>query len=502
LHFYGQYLATMRNILVSWYAYNNDFMIEQRGNQRREMGLVNETGPTFTVHKHFWEDSRYDKHIILYSGDKKDDIEKLDLLVSELNNQFKKHIIITKQVIIDDPINVSEIFSKLQLVLAELTNDKTEIFISPGTPAMQTAWYLLGTHFKNKVTLFQVRDARHTKNRIPEKIIVTLDSSLLPTNIVVAQKEQDRPKTQEDILITESLIPIYTKALMISRTADVGCLILGENGTGKENLASYIHENSNRNKNPFIAVNCAAFTDELLRSELFGHEKGSFTGADNKKIGVFQAANGGTVFLDEIGDISPKMQVSLLRVLQTKKIQPIGSAKETEINVRVIAATNKDIEAMTDNNEFRTDLFYRLAVTELKLPPLRERGKKEMLELIEHFNDRFAKRFIDKGKLKISKETIELLISYGFKGNVRELENMFIHFYTFCEKEITVYDLPDRVKSNNTKTLTLADNEKSHIIKVFNLNKGNILASAKLLNIHRDTLKRKLTDYGIRAQNE
>ena len=153
MHFYGQSLATMSNILVSWYAYNNDFMIEQRGNQRREMGLVNETGPTFTVHKHFWEDSRYDKHIILYSGDKKDDIEKLDLLVSELNNQFKKHIIITKQVLIDDPINVSEIFSKLQLVLAELTNDKTEIFISPGTPAMQTAWYLLGTHFKNKVTL-------------------------------------------------------------------------------------------------------------------------------------------------------------------------------------------------------------------------------------------------------------------------------------------------------------------------------------------------------------
>src|SRR5690606_18595204 len=125
-----------------------------------------------------------------------------------------------------------------------------------------------------------------------------LDNSILPTNIVVAQKEQDKPKTQQDILVTDSLIPIYEKALMISRTDDVGCLILGENGTGKENLASYIHENSNRNKNPFVAVNCAAFSDELLRSELFGHEKGSFTGADNKKIGVFEAANGGTVFLD------------------------------------------------------------------------------------------------------------------------------------------------------------------------------------------------------------
>jgi|GEM_PF-817023 len=123
-------------------------------------------------------------------------------------------------------------------------------------------------------------------------------------------------------------------------------------------------------------------------------------------------------------------------------------------------------------------------------------------ELIDHFNNRFSKRFIDKEKLKITKDAIELLTTYGFKGNVRELENMFIHFYTFCEKEITVKDLPDRVKSNNTTTLTLSDNERSHIIKVFNLNKGNILATAKTLDIHRDTLRRKLTEYGIREQNE
>lgn len=492
----------MGHTLISWYAYNNDFMIEQLGNQKREMGLVNESGPTFTVHKHFWEGGGYSKHILLYSSNKENDIEKLNLLVTELNRKFKNHPIVPKKVLIDDPINVAEIFSKLQPVLAELIEDKTEIFISPGTPAMQTAWYLLGTHFKKNVTLFQIRDTKFTKDKIkPEKITVTLENSILPTNIVVAQKEQDKPKTQQNILITDSLIPIYEKALMISRTDEVGCLILGENGTGKENLANYIHENSNRNKNPFVAVNCAAFNDELLRSELFGHEKGSFTGADNKKIGVLEAANGGTVFLDEIGDISPKMQVTLLRVLQTKKIQPVGSTKEIEINVRVIAATNKDIEAMTDNNEFRTDLFYRLAITELKLPPLRERGKNELLKLIDHFNDRFSKRFINKEKLKITKDAIELLTTYGFKGNVRELENMFIHFYTFCEKEITSNDLPDRVKSNNSTTLTLADNEKSHIIKVFNLNKGNILVTAKSLGIHRDTLKRKLTEYKIRQKN-
>ena len=493
----------MSRILISWYAYNNDFMIEQRGNQKREMGLINEAGPTFTVHKYFWDEGYYSKHIVLYSSDKENDGEKLNLLVSELNNQYKKHKIIPKKVLIDDPINVGEIFSKIQPILAELNEEKVEVFISPGTPAMQTAWYLLGSHFRKNITLFQIRDSKFTKDKIkPEKLIVSLDNSILPTNIVVAQKEQDKPKTQQDILLTESLIPIYQRANMIARTDDVGCLILGENGTGKENLANYIHENSDRNKKLFIAVNCAAYSDELLRSELFGHEKGSFTGADSKKIGVFEAANGGTVFLDEIGDISAKMQVSLLRVLQTKKIQPVGTTKEIEINVRVLAATNREIESMTENNEFRTDLFYRLAVTELKLPPLRERGKKEIQNLIEHFNNKFSKRFIDKGKLKISSEAMDLLTKYGYKGNIRELENLFIHFYTFCNGEIGVNELPERIKRNNSITLTLADNEKNHIIKVYNLNKGNILVTSKILDIHRDTLKRKLSDYGIREINQ
>lgn len=493
----------MRNVLVSWYAYNNDFMIEQRGNQKRELGLVNESGPTFTVHKHFWEAGGYTKHILLYSSDKKNDIEKLNLLVSELNSQFKKHEIIPRKILIDDPINVSEIFSKLQPLLAELTEDKTEIFISPGTPSMQTAWYLLGTHFKKNVTLFQIRDTKFTTDKTkPEKITVTLDNSVLPTNIVIAQKEQDKPKTQQDILITDSLIPVYQKALMISQTDDVGCLILGENGTGKENLANYIHENSNRNKKPFVAVNCAAFSDELLRSELFGHEKGSFTGADSKRIGVFEAANGGTVFLDEVGDISPKMQVSLLRVLQTKKIQPVGSIREIDINVRVIAATNKDIETMADNNEFRTDLFYRLAVTELKLPPLRERGKKEIIKLIEYFNDKFSTRFIDKEKLMINKDALELLTTYGYKGNVRELENLFIQLYTFYNGEITTINLPERIKKSNGITLSLADNEKKHILKVYEICKRRPIITAKTLGIHKDTLYRKLQEYGIDPNNK
>lgn len=492
----------MSKILISWHSYNNDFMIEQRGNQKRNMGLVNEEGPTFTLHKHFWTSSKFEKHVILNSGISKEDKSKVNLLKTELSKNFKDHSIEIKDIEISNLINVSEIFEKLQSFLAELADDEIEIFISPGTPAMQTAWYLLGTHFKKNVTLFQTTEKKYWINDKPEKIIVSLDSSVLPTNIVVAQKTIEKDKTSKDILITESLEPIYERAKMIARTNDVGCLILGENGTGKENLSQFIHDNSNRSNKPFIAVNCAAFSDELLRSELFGHEKGAFTGADSKKIGVFEAANGGTVFLDEIGDISTKMQVSLLRVLQSKKIQPVGSTKEIDVNVRVLAATNKDIETMCEEDKFRTDLFYRLAVTELKLPALRERGKKEVIALINHFNKLLSNRFQKNDLLKISKEALERLSAYGYKGNVRELENMFIHFYTFNDKEINVSDLPKRVSESKSITLTLADNEKQHILKVFNLNKGNILTTSKSLDVHRDTLKRKLQEYGVRESKE
>ena len=493
----------MSKILISWYAYNNDFVVQKHPTLGRKIVGIDEKGTTFSFHKHFWETGNYSKHILLNGNSSKSDKESFDLLVSELQKHFKGHIIEKKEIAITDPINVSEIFEKLQSFLAELVDDEIEIFISPGTPAMQTAWYLLGTHFKKNVTLFQIRGKEFTKDKTkPEKIIVSLDSSVLPTNIVVAQKAIEKDKTSKDILITESLEPIYERAKMIARTNDVGCLILGENGTGKENLAQFIHDNSNRSNKPFIAVNCAAFSDELLRSELFGHKKGSFTGADSKEIGVFEAANGGTVFLDEIGDISPKMQVSLLRALQSKKVQSVGSTKEIDVNVRVLAATNKDIETMCEEDKFRTDLFYRLAVTELKLPALRERGKKEVVALIIHFNKLLSTRFQKNHLLKISKEVLERLSTYGYKGNVRELENMFIHFYTFCDKEINMSDLPKRVSESKSITLTLADNEKQHILKVFNLNKGNILATSKSLDVHRDTLKRKLQEYGVRESKE
>jgi len=348
--------------------------------------------------------------------------------------------------------------------------------------------------------LFQLRGREFTKEKKkPEKIMVSLDSSLLPMNVTVAEKLSDRPRSAKEILITESLAPAYKKAEQIAITYDISCLILGENGTGKENLAKFIHENSIRKSKPFLAVNCAAYTDELLRSELFGHEKGSFTGAHERKIGIFEAASGGTIFLDEIGDISTKMQLSLLRVLQEKKIQRIGANAEISVDVRVIAATNQNLEELSEQNTFRWDLFFRLAVTTLALPPLRDWDRNDLKQLIIHFNKTYRSKFPNRRTdLKINKQIMDLLLSYGYRGNVRELQNLIIQFYTFCDDEVKLENLPDRMKSSKSSNQTLFENEKQHISKVFSANKSNILVTSKVLNIHRDTLKRKLTEYGIR----
>jgi transcriptional regulator with PAS, ATPase and Fis domain len=230
---------------------------------------------------------------------------------------------------------------------------------------------------------------------------------------------------------------------------------------------------------------------------LFGHLKGSFTGANENKKGIFEEAKGGTVFLDEIGDISPRMQVSLLRVLQEKKIQPVGATKEIPIDVRIVAATNQNLERLCEEGTFRWDLFFRLAVTTLKLPALRERGAKEVLEMISFFNERTALMFPSRNVLKISAEAKKILKSYGFKGNVRELENLFIQFYTFCQDEIRVEDLPERVRENKRNPMSLEEVEREHLKKVYGEGKKSMVDLANLLGCTRDTLRAKLRKYEI-----
>lgn len=489
----------MSKTLISWYAFNHDFVIQQNGASKRRLESVNEDGPTFNVHQHFGSD--YEKHILLCSSNSSDDTKYFNLLVSELKKKFR-HTIEPRIIQIDDLINIEEIFLKVSELLKGLTSEEVEIFVNPGTPQMQIAWYLAQPNFKKNIRLFQMRETKHTsKKDKPERIFSNIDTIFNPTVLSIANDISSTLPTENKVLISESIKRIYEKALRIAQTPNVGCLILGENGTGKENLASFIHQNSNRKNNKFIAVNCAAFSDELLRSELFGHEKGSFTGAEKQKIGMFEEASKGTIFLDEIGDISPKMQVSLLRVLQEKKIQRVGGTKEIDVDVRIITATNKNLEELCEKEIFRWDLFFRLAVTTLKLPPLRNWTKKEIRNLIEHFNTIYFSEFPNrKEKLQFSKAALDHLLTYHFKGNIRELQNLIISLYTFCDKEVSLTDLPDRITQKHTSPVSMDENEKEHIKAIFESKKGNISQTARTLGVARDTLKRKLIKYEIKHE--
>ncbi len=296
-------------------------------------------------------------------------------------------------------------------------------------------------------------------------------------------------------------------------------LVLGESGTGKELIAQAVHTLSGR-KGKLVPVNCGAIPEEILESELFGHEKGAFTGAIASRIGRFQMADGGTIFLDEIGEMSPKLQVKLLRVLQERKVEPVGSTRTIDIDVRVIAATNKDLREEVKAGRFREDLYYRLQVVPIELAPLRDRGN-DILVLAQHFARRFGTQ-IGVENIGFSPAVKASLLSYRWPGNVRELENLIERMVILSDgKEINETDLPDYL--NQSMPLTelnivssihempgdgldfniLVDNFESKLITMaLAKTKGNKKAAAKLLNLNRTTLVEKIKKKRLTASIE
>ncbi len=278
---------------------------------------------------------------------------------------------------------------------------------------------------------------------------------------------------------------------------DSTVVILGESGTGKELMARAIHAQSKRRFAPIIAVNCGAIPETLLESELFGHEKGAFTGAQYRRKGKIELANGGTLFLDEIGDITAKMQVDLLRVLETRTFTRLGGNKEIQSDFRLVCATNRNLEKLVEDGSFREDLYYRIKVFSLELPPLRERTE-DVLPLARHFVKKCA-RSMGKAEKSFSPEAEELLESYRWPGNVRELENAIERAMVIGkEPEIRARDLPLRVENGSAPdSSSLEAMEKEHIIRVLREMDGNVTRSAKVLGIDRATLYNKMKKYGI-----
>ena len=297
---------------------------------------------------------------------------------------------------------------------------------------------------------------------------------------------------------SEAMIEVY-KTIDKVKDAKATVLILGETGTGKELVARAIHYNSTRSGEPFLPVNCAALTESLLESELFGYVKGAFTGALKDKLGVFETADGGTVFLDEIGDISPRLQQVLLRVLENGEIQPVGSTARKKVDVRVVAATNKNLEELMKTSLFRADLYYRLNVISLRLPSLLER-KEDIPALANHFLRKYSAEN-NKTITGISKEALQMLEGYNWPGNVRELENV-IERATLLETtdEITVDSLSEKIRSSLNRSpvvleedlRTLEEVGRAYIIEVLEKTGGNKVKTSEILGINRTSLWRMM----------
>lgn len=328
------------------------------------------------------------------------------------------------------------------------------------------------------------------------------------TKISTIQKELEEKFDFSNIIGRSSQIQeVFEQIKMVANT-DSTCLITGESGTGKELIANAIHYNSKRKDKPYIKVNCAVFNEGIFESELFGHVKGAFTGAIWDKIGRFEAADQGTIFLDEVTEIPPSIQVKLLRVLQEGEFERVGSSKTIKVNVRIIAASNKDVEEEVKNGNLRSDLYYRLNVFRIKVPPLRER-KDDIPLLVSHFIEKISKKMPYKHLKGIEAEALIKLLNYDYPGNVRELENIIENAAIRAKGEyIKETDLPININKpslNIEKPLNhilepLQSLEKEIILKTLEETKWKITKTAKKLGVSRVTLWRKMKDYGIRIE--
>jgi two-component system response regulator AtoC len=335
----------------------------------------------------------------------------------------------------------------------------------------------------------------------PEKVELIIRNlvehhNLIEENISLRQKVEDRHNFEGIIAKSPRMTKIFELIKTVAPT-NTTILITGESGTGKEVVARAIHHQSQRHSKPFIVTSCAALPETLLESELFGYEKGSFTGAVERRKGKFEAADKGTLFLDEIGEIDANTQVHLLRALEEKKITRIGSNEEIQVDVRIIAATNKNLRTLIEQEKFREDLYYRLNVVTIDLPPLRSR-REDILPLAEHFLKKYAKQN-NRPVKSFSPEVVEFMLNYDWRGNVRELENMIERGVVLSkDKSITLTEFPQELTSlAPAEGKTLEALEKNHILKVLEETGGNIVRTAKILGIHRMTLYNKLKKYDI-----
>jgi len=379
---------------------------------------------------------------------------------------------------------------------------RTEVAMMTGHGSIETAVQAmkLGAYDYISKPFSPLEELRLFLRRMADKIRLVEENQFL----------RDRMDTESDLHgIVGSSAKIQDVLRMVSRLKDTRTpvLITGESGTGKELVARAIHFRGSFAKQPFVAVDCGSLVPTLIESELFGYEKGAFTGALKSKTGLFQSANGGTIFLDEIGELPPELQAKLLRVLQEKEIRPVGSNQRVKVDVRVIAASNRDLESEYQKGTFRKDLYFRLNVVTVHLPALRER-RSDIPMLVHWFLDRFAPG----SSIQVTSAAMKCLLQYDWPGNVRELENCIERAIALGDRRaidlsdlpVTIASAPQEPVSNpsppSVSSTDLEDIERATIQRVFEQVKGDKVLAGKMLGISRATLYRKLKRYNIGGQ--
>jgi DNA-binding NtrC family response regulator len=334
---------------------------------------------------------------------------------------------------------------------------------------------------------------------------------LISENKLLKEQLQEKHKISGIVAYSEKMESVLNTSLRVA-DSKATVLIRGESGTGKEVLAKAIHYSSSRKNKPFIAVNCAALNENLLESELFGHEKGAYTGADKQRRGRFELADGGTIFLDEIGDLTLTTQVKLLRVLQEEQFERVGGAQTIDVDVRVITATNKNIEELIKEGNFREDLYYRINVVTISIPSLRER-KDDIVHLLKHFIEKFLPE-TKKENAEFSREAMDILMKYNYPGNIRELENIVHHSVVLARGEIiSTSDLPAHLLNlagsdtkfdlnENTMLPVQVDRlEKMLVINALKKTNNNQLQASKILGISERNLRYRLEKWGMKNKS-
>ncbi|UQA63912.1 sigma-54 dependent transcriptional regulator [Polyangium aurulentum] len=425
---------------------------------------------------------------------------------------------------VDDPSDYARLFLALGPLVArakaELSGVAIDVLLSSGTPQAQTLWVILVQAGLLPARMLQVIPPAFVPVPHPRAVReVRLDVEGFP-EIRALRDELARLRAESRAaaspLVGQSA-PMIELRSRIARVAasDAPVLVLGETGTGKELAAREIHARSPRAEGPFVAENCGVFTEGVLASELFGHEAGAFTGAGKRRRGVFEQAHGGTLFLDEVGELHPRVQAALLRVLQEGALRRVGGEGRVSVDVRVVAATHRDLAAMVKGGAFREDLYYRLRGATIEVPPLRARGEDVDL-LVETFLAELRARRGGGRRQRVTREAMRALASYGWPGNVRELRAEVMRWGVFCDEVIDVGDLAPEIKAGEgegaakggpstteraggTRTLreVVEGAERSAIARALAAEGGNLSRTARALGIDRNTLKRKMRGFGI-----